>query len=129
MTRTTAPQDRSSGTPIERYGHHIAGNSVLPEHGGTFESINPTIGRPWAEFSMGDNSIVDAAVSAAEDAFESATWRALSPTRRGRLMMAWGIATSHRTKSERRRNAQPYDLVNMGKSANITVHKAGLSDK
>jgi len=41
---------------------------------------------------MGDNSIVDAAVSAAEDAFESATWRALSPTRRGRLMMAWGDA-------------------------------------
>jgi aldehyde dehydrogenase (NAD+) len=92
MTRTTAPQDRSAGAPIERYGHHIAGDSVLPEQGGTFESINPTIGRPWAEFSMGDNSIVDAAVSAAADAFDSAPWRALSPTRRGRLIMAWGDA-------------------------------------
>lgn len=73
-----------------RFQHWIAGAATGSEGGETFATENPTTGKIWGHFSLGKGADVDRAVSAALTAFES--WRALSPTRRGRLMMRWADA-------------------------------------
>ncbi|MEQ8965050.1 MAG: aldehyde dehydrogenase [Azospirillaceae bacterium] len=85
----TAPRGDAG---LERYGHHIGGESVFPTGAERFVSVNPTTGRPWAEFPVADAAAVDAAVSVATDAFTTGPWSTLSPTRRGRLLMRWGDA-------------------------------------
>ncbi len=71
------------------YANHIAGKSVPASDGRTFESTNPTTGKVWGRFAESSRADVDSAVRAAAEAFEG-PWGKLSPTRRGRLMMAWG---------------------------------------
>jgi aldehyde dehydrogenase (NAD+) len=71
------------------YGHWIGGRSSTST-GKTFPSYNPTTGEIWAEFPVGGKDDVAAAVDSAKAAFGK--WRALSPTRRGRLMMRWADA-------------------------------------
>ncbi len=71
------------------YDNYIAGKSVPPADGRTFESTNPTTGKVWGRFAESSPADVDRAVKAAAQAFAGA-WGKLSPTRRGRLMMAWG---------------------------------------
>jgi len=72
---------------MKHYRHLIGGEDVDAANGETFESLNPTTGRPWATLALGGTQDVDRAVRAAGAAFESEAWRALSPTRRGRLLM------------------------------------------
>ena len=76
-------------TPIREYDNHIAGERVAPAGGKRFESLNPATGRIWGRFADSGREDVDRAVRAAVAAFEG-PWSKLSPTRRGRLMMAWG---------------------------------------
>jgi aldehyde dehydrogenase (NAD+) len=71
------------------YANHIAGKSLPASDGRTFESTNPTTGKVWGRFAESSRADVDSAVRAAAEAFEG-PWGKLSPTRRGRLMMAWG---------------------------------------
>ena len=75
--------------PARRYQNHIGGQSVAPAEGRTFTSTNPTTGAVWGSFAESSRGDVDRAVRAATDAFEG-PWGRLSPTRRGRLLMAWG---------------------------------------
>lgn len=77
---------------LERFGHHIAGEEVFDDAAARFTSVNPTTGHAWATFPVADAATVDAAVEAAQRAFESDAWRGLSATRRGRLLMRWGDA-------------------------------------
>ncbi|HZB22745.1 MAG TPA: aldehyde dehydrogenase family protein, partial [Gaiellaceae bacterium] len=72
---------------MNRYRLYIDGADADAASGETFESVNPTTGRPWATVALAGAEDVDRAVRAARSAFESEAWRALSPTRRGRLMM------------------------------------------
>ncbi len=72
------------------YGHWIGGRDRPASSGRRFPSYNPTSGKVWGEFSLGTSEDVGAAVAEAKTAF--AKWRAMSPTRRGRLMMRWGDA-------------------------------------
>ena len=72
---------------MTRYRLYIGGEEVDAASGETFDSINPTTGETWAQFSLAGADDVDRAVRAAGQAFESEQWRSLSPTRRGRLMM------------------------------------------
>jgi acyl-CoA reductase-like NAD-dependent aldehyde dehydrogenase len=72
---------------MKHYRLLIGGEDVDAANGETFESLNPTTGRPWATLAQGGTQDVDRAVRAAGAAFESEAWRALSPTRRGRLLM------------------------------------------
>ena len=72
---------------MKHYRLLIGGEDVDAANGETFESLNPTTGRPWATLAFGGTEDVDRAVRAAGSAFESEAWRALSPTRRGRLLM------------------------------------------
>jgi aldehyde dehydrogenase (NAD+) len=70
------------------FRHWIGGADAASGDGATFVTENPTTGRAWGAFALGSGSDVDDAVTAAVDGF--AVWRAMSPTRRGRLMMRWG---------------------------------------
>jgi len=54
--------------------------------GATFESLNPTTGEPWALIPRCGGDDVDAAVTAARQAFLSPQWRGLSATARGALL-------------------------------------------
>jgi acyl-CoA reductase-like NAD-dependent aldehyde dehydrogenase len=71
------------------YGHWIAGASQTASSGATFEAIDPTTGGIWGRFADGSADDVDRAVNAAHRAFTSKSWRELTPTRRGRLIMKW----------------------------------------
>ena len=70
------------------YGNFIGGEETRPG-GGSFLSYNPTTGKVWGRFVDSTPSEVGAAVESAHQAFRG-PWGALSPTRRGRLLMAWG---------------------------------------
>ena len=72
---------------MNRYRLLIGGQEVDAASGDTFESLNPTTGRTWATLAQGGAEDVDRAVRAAGAAFDGEAWRALSPTRRGRLLM------------------------------------------
>jgi len=72
-----------------RYANFVNGREQNGRDGATFESINPTTGGLFGHFAESGAADVDEAVKAAQAAFEG-PWRALSPTRRGRLMMRWG---------------------------------------
>src|SRR5690349_12192956 len=72
-----------------QFDNHIAGERVAAAAGKRFTSINPTTGKVWGEFAESGAGDVDRAVKAAQAALDG-PWGKLSPTRRGRLMMAWG---------------------------------------
>src|SRR5437868_4278429 len=74
---------------VRRFDNHIAGERIAPAEGRRFESINPTTGRVWGQFADSGRADIERAVKAARAAFDG-PWAKLSPTRRGRLMMAWG---------------------------------------
>ena len=75
---------------MKRYLNHINGRDVAAADGRTFTAFNPTTGGPWGTFSLAGTSDVDLAVKAASTAYRSGPWSALTPTRRGRLLMKWG---------------------------------------
>lgn len=72
---------------IVEHALHINGHDVPAASGRTFLSTNPATGQAWASFAEAAAPDVDAAVTAAQAAFDGAAWWALSPTRRGRLLM------------------------------------------
>jgi aldehyde dehydrogenase (NAD+) len=74
---------------VREFDNHIGGERVPPAEGKRFDSINPTTGAVWGRFAESGRGDVDRAVNAAAQAFEGA-WSRLSPTRKGRLLMAWG---------------------------------------
>jgi acyl-CoA reductase-like NAD-dependent aldehyde dehydrogenase len=80
------------------YRLYIAGEHVGAASGATFDAINPTTGETWATHALAAADDVDRAVRAAGSAFESEAWRALSPTRRGRLMMRWADLIAERAE-------------------------------
>ena len=72
---------------VEQHGLYIAGEEVAAGSGRTFLSTNPATGEAWASFAEADSADVGRAVDAAAAAFRGDAWRALSPTKRGRLLM------------------------------------------
>jgi acyl-CoA reductase-like NAD-dependent aldehyde dehydrogenase len=71
------------------FDNHIGGERIAPADGRRFDALNPTTGEVWGSFAESGRADVDRAVRAARAAFDGA-WGKLSPTRRGRLLMAWG---------------------------------------
>ena len=71
---------------LTRHGHYIDGTFRPALSGETFISVNPATERPLYEAASGAREDVNAAVLAAQQAFESASWRDLTPTARGRLL-------------------------------------------
>ena len=74
---------------MNSYLNYIAGGDVAAADGRTFTAFNPTTGGIWGTFAVAGPDEVDRAVKAAAAAFRG-PWGALSPTRRGRLLMKWG---------------------------------------
>lgn len=71
------------------YQNHIDGQARAGASGRSFHAVNPTTGRPWGRFVESETADIDAAVRSADRALHG-PWGRLSPTRRGRLLMAWG---------------------------------------
>ncbi|QIL79965.1 aldehyde dehydrogenase [Diaphorobacter sp. HDW4A] len=71
------------------YLNHIGGANVPGQQARQFQATNPTTGKHWGRFVESCAADVDAAVRAASQALEG-PWGQLSPTRRGRMLMAWG---------------------------------------
>lgn len=74
---------------LKRYGLHIGGRSIRAASGQEYQSFDPVTGEPWALLADAGPADVDAAVTAAVEAFRG-PWGELSQTRRGRLMMRFG---------------------------------------
>jgi aldehyde dehydrogenase (NAD+) len=118
---------------VATYGHWIGGKDRAPSSGDRFPSFNPTTGAVWGEFARGDKSDVDAAVSTANEAFK--VWRAMPPSRRGRLLMRWADAIhANAEKIGRIETSQNGKLLNeMVLQARIVpdwlYYYGGLADK
>lgn len=61
-------------------------NGVFEDGSGTFESINPASGKPWAEIAEAKNDDVNKAVHSANAALNAPEWKGLTATQRGKLL-------------------------------------------
>ena len=68
----------------EEYGLYVAGERRPASDGSTLSTVDPATGEPLATVAAATDEDVDAAVSAARDAF--AEWRTRSPVERGRIV-------------------------------------------
>jgi aldehyde dehydrogenase (NAD+) len=80
----------AASEPLVHHLLYVGGEHVPASSGGSFASVNPSTGEPWATFAQADAADVARAVDAAAAAFADPSWRDLSPTRRGRLLMRFG---------------------------------------
>jgi acyl-CoA reductase-like NAD-dependent aldehyde dehydrogenase len=116
------------------YHNHIAGESVPALDGRTFTATNPTTGQPWGTFAESGRADVDRAVRAAAAALDG-PWGKLSPTRRGRLLMAWGekIAGNAETIARLETSQNGKLVAEMRAQANVVrdwlYYFGGLADK
>lgn len=95
---------------LPKYVNYIDGAFVPPSSGQYFPSENPFSGQAWALVARGNQADVDAAVAAADRAFNSGAWSTFSATQRGHLLWTLGdliIANAERlAEIERRDNGK-----------------------
>ncbi|MEF7612421.1 aldehyde dehydrogenase [Aquincola sp. MAHUQ-54] len=75
---------------LPKYQHYIDGEAVAPDSGEYLPTENPFSGETWALVARGNARDADAAVAAADRAFETGAWPALTPSERGRLLWKLG---------------------------------------
>nr|MCS5558663.1 aldehyde dehydrogenase family protein [Oceanospirillaceae bacterium] len=75
---------------LKQYQMFINGQWLDAQDGGRFDSLNPANAQPWASFPHAQEADVDAAVQAAQNAFENPEWRNLHATARGKLLRKLG---------------------------------------
>jgi aldehyde dehydrogenase (NAD+) len=127
---------RTETIPLESptYSNYIDGEFVPAQDGRTFTATNPTTGLPWGTFAESGQPDVDRAVRAAAAAYDG-PWGKLSPTRRGRLLMAWGekIAANAETIARLETSQNGKLLAEMRAQANVVrdwlYYFGGLADK
>ena len=120
---------------LKRYRMLIDGAWTDAGDGRTFESANPTTGRPWAEIPAATEADVDRAVRAAHRAFREGEWASMLPTDRGRLLR--NLADLLAEKSEELGRTECVDTGKMLKEtrwqakyiAEFFHFYAGLADK
>ncbi|WP_435358092.1 aldehyde dehydrogenase family protein [Haloarchaeobius sp. DFWS5] len=78
------------------YQHYIGGEWTDGESEETFESVNPATGETLGEFQRGTEADVDAALAAADDAFEE--WKELSHIDRAEYL--WEVYHELRERTE-----------------------------
>jgi acyl-CoA reductase-like NAD-dependent aldehyde dehydrogenase len=116
------------------FSNYIDGKFVPSVNGKRFTSVNPTTGQAWGTFADSDADDVDLAVRAAQAALQG-PWGKLSPTRRGRLLMAWGEKIAqHSEEIARLESTQNGKLLSeMKAQANVVkewlYYFGGLADK
>jgi len=75
---------------LPRFGHYIDGAVVEPVAGAYLPTDNPYTGAAWATIARGNAADVEAAVTAADRAFNDGAWPAITPSERGRLLWRLG---------------------------------------
>ncbi|MEQ3549741.1 aldehyde dehydrogenase family protein [Pseudonocardia nematodicida] len=83
------PTLRNPYDGLASYGLFIDGVWVDARDGGTFHSVDPTTGRPWAEVARGRAVDVDVAVAAARRAFDGG-WRRTGAAERAAVLRRLG---------------------------------------
>jgi aldehyde dehydrogenase (NAD+) len=119
--------------PAASYDLFIDGRWVAPESGETLDVVNPATGNRITEVAAADGSDVDAAVSAAREAFTG--WRDTAPDERGRI--ATRIAERIRENIEELAAIETYDQgkprsqarSDMASAARYFEYYAGAADK
>jgi len=84
---------------LKNYQMYINGEWVAAQSGKTFESINPSNGKPWAVVPEADEVDVDAAVKAAHRAFTEGPWPTMTATERGKLLRRLGDVLAEHSES------------------------------
>jgi (Z)-2-((N-methylformamido)methylene)-5-hydroxybutyrolactone dehydrogenase len=102
---------------VATYQLYIGGSWVEARAGGTFTSINPSTGTPWAEVGDGRAEDIDAAVTAARAAFEGG-WRDTSAAARAATLRRLGDTLS---RPEVVHRLAVHELLDTGKVIRETV--------
>ena len=84
---------------LKNYQMYINGEWVAAQSGKTFESINPSDGKPWAVVPEADEFDVDTAVKAAHRAFTEGPWSTMTATERGKLLRRLGDVLAEHSES------------------------------
>jgi len=84
---------------LKNYQMYINGEWVAAQSGKTFESINPSDGKPWAVVPEADEVDVDTAVKAAHRAFSEGPWSTMTATERGKLLRRLGDVLAEHSES------------------------------
>ena len=112
------------------------GGAWVPSHSGrNYPLFNPATGQVLAHVPKGDSEDVNAAVDAAKRAFEGAEWRAMDPSKRGRLLnkVAQGLRDrlADLAKLETLNNGKPLGQAkgDIAMAARHFEYFAGLADK
>jgi acyl-CoA reductase-like NAD-dependent aldehyde dehydrogenase len=77
------PVRPDASVPLRRHRTLIGGSRVDARPRATFETVNPSSGRAWAEIPRAGREDVDDAVAAARAAFEDGPWAPAAPIARG----------------------------------------------
>ena len=77
-------------------------NGRFEDAADTFDSLDPSTGRPWARMPAASADDVNRAVQSASEAFRSPAWRGLTATQRGKLLyrLAGLVEDNARTLAE-----------------------------
>lgn len=125
----------SPSPTLPRYEHFIDGRPVPPGAGRYLPTEDPYTGQAWAEVARGDAADADAAVQAAQRAFESGPWRTMTPSERGRLL--WRLGDLVTAQAERLALVEQRDNGKLMSEVGAQVryladyfrYYAGLADK
>ncbi|MBL8584569.1 MAG: aldehyde dehydrogenase family protein, partial [Rhizobiaceae bacterium] len=83
---------------IKTYGMLIDGEWVGASDGALFDSVSPITGEVWARIPEATAEDVDRAVRAADRAFTSGPWAAMTPTQRGKCLRKLGDLLAERSE-------------------------------
>ena len=100
----------------DKYGHFINGEFVEPDLGQYFENISPIDGKPFIRAARGTKTDVDAAVNAAQAAF-NASWSKTSVTERSTMLLK--IADIIEANADR---LSKLETVDNGKAVRETIN-------
>ncbi|MBU6424336.1 MAG: aldehyde dehydrogenase family protein [Chloroflexi bacterium] len=122
-------------TDVTRIGLIVGGAERDARSGATFETIDPSTGRPIAVIARGEAEDVDDAVGVARDAFENGQWTRMKPQERARLL--WRVAELIRrdardlAETESRDNGKPLrqSKTDVEVAARYFEFYAGVADK
>jgi acyl-CoA reductase-like NAD-dependent aldehyde dehydrogenase len=120
---------------LETYKMFVNGEWIESEKRVTFESINPSTGKPWALIPEASASDVNKAVEAAYNAFSEGEWSKITPTQRGKYLRKLGDLLAN--KSEELGKIESIDTGKLLKEtrwqakyiAEYFHYYAGLADK
>ncbi|KAM7192524.1 Aldehyde dehydrogenase domain containing protein [Rhypophila sp. PSN 637] len=129
----TAPNGKTWKQPL---GLFINNEFVKSSNEQTITSINPTTEEEICSVYAATESDVDSAVSAARKAFKNPTWKSLSGTERGALMLKLADLVSEHAETlatiETLDNGKPYTVAlteNVPEVINVFRYYAGYADK